>query len=71
MISFCRGSVSLNCTSDKFVAYTGKNFQLYRLSNLEILKTFMAEAPLVFFPKQVAFGEADTIVVGERIMVLL
>ncbi|KAJ3927491.1 MAG: hypothetical protein NXY57DRAFT_1042384 [Lentinula lateritia] len=62
------GSVSLNCTSDKFVAYTGKNFQLYRLSNLEILKTFMAEAPLVFFPKQVAFGEADTIVVGERIM---
>ncbi|KAJ3846144.1 hypothetical protein EV368DRAFT_89501 [Lentinula lateritia] len=58
------GSVSLNCTSDKFVAYTGKNFQLYRLSNLEILKTFIAEAPLVFFPKQVAFGEADTIVVG-------
>ncbi|KAH7873339.1 WD40-repeat-containing domain protein [Lentinula edodes] len=58
------GSVSLNYTADKFVAYTGKNFQLYRLSNLEILKTFIAEAPLVFFPKQVAFGESETIVVG-------
>ncbi|KAJ3766720.1 hypothetical protein FB446DRAFT_793851 [Lentinula raphanica] len=27
------GSVALNRTSDKFVAYTGKNFQLYRLAN--------------------------------------
>ncbi|KAJ3797279.1 WD40-repeat-containing domain protein [Lentinula boryana] len=58
------GSVALNHTADKFVTYTGKNFQLYRLGNLEILKNFTAEAPVVSFPKQVAFGELETIVVG-------
>ncbi|KAJ3876985.1 hypothetical protein F5051DRAFT_441023 [Lentinula edodes] len=58
------GSVALSNACDKFVAYTGKNFQLYRLGNLEILKNFTAEAPLVLFPKQVVFGESETIVVG-------
>ncbi|KAJ3766492.1 WD40-repeat-containing domain protein [Lentinula raphanica] len=58
------GSVALNHTSDKFVAYTGKNFQLYRLANLEILKTFTAETPVVFYPKQVVFGESERIIVG-------
>ncbi|KAJ3746903.1 WD40-repeat-containing domain protein [Lentinula raphanica] len=58
------GSVALNRTSDKFVAYTRKNFQLYRLGNLEMLKTFNAETPVVFYPKQVVFGESESIVVG-------
>ncbi|KAJ3927700.1 MAG: WD40-repeat-containing domain protein [Lentinula lateritia] len=58
------GSVALSNACDKFVAYTGKNFQLYHLGNLEILKNFTAEVPLVLFPKQVVFGESETIVVG-------
>ncbi|KAJ3753453.1 hypothetical protein EV360DRAFT_87781 [Lentinula raphanica] len=58
------GSVALNHASDKFVAYTGKNFQLYRLGNLEILKTFTAEAPAVLYPKQVVFGESERVIVG-------
>ncbi|KAJ3769382.1 WD40-repeat-containing domain protein, partial [Lentinula raphanica] len=58
------GSVALNRAGDKFVAYTGKNFQLYHLGNLEILKTFIAEMPVVFYPKQVVFGESESIIVG-------
>ncbi|KAJ3833536.1 WD40-repeat-containing domain protein [Lentinula raphanica] len=58
------GSVALNRASDKFVAYTGKNFQLYRLGNLEILKNFTAEAPAVLYPKQVIFGESERVIVG-------
>ncbi|KAJ3856739.1 hypothetical protein EV368DRAFT_61420 [Lentinula lateritia] len=58
------GSVALNNTSNKFVAYTGKNFQLYRLSSLELLKTFTAETPVVLFPKYVVFGELEKIIVG-------
>ncbi|KAJ3831798.1 WD40-repeat-containing domain protein [Lentinula raphanica] len=58
------GSVALNRGSDKFVTYTGKNFQLYRLGNLEILKNFTAEAPAVLYPKQVVFGESERVIVG-------
>ncbi|KAJ3805456.1 WD40-repeat-containing domain protein [Lentinula aff. lateritia] len=58
------GSVALNQTTSKFVAYTGKSFQLYRLGSLELVKTFEAETPLVLFLKQVTFGESENIVVG-------
>ncbi|KAH7878358.1 WD40-repeat-containing domain protein [Lentinula edodes] len=58
------GSVAMNSTTNKFVAYTGKSFQLYRLGSLELVKTFKTELPLVLFPKQVAFGELENIVVG-------
>ncbi|KAJ4001074.1 WD40-repeat-containing domain protein, partial [Lentinula boryana] len=58
------GSVALSNASNKFVAYTGKNFQLYRLTTLEVLKTFSAGTPVVMFSKTVAFGESDNIVVG-------
>ena len=63
-VRFARGSVALNRGSDRFVAYTGKNFQLYRLGNLEILKNFTAEAPAVLYPKQVVFGESERVIVG-------
>ncbi|KAJ4501303.1 hypothetical protein C8R41DRAFT_913298 [Lentinula lateritia] len=58
------GSVAMNLTTNKFVAYTGKSFQLYRLGSLELVKTFKTELPLVLFPKQVAFGELENNVVG-------
>lgn len=51
-------------TSNKFVAYTGKNFHLYRLASLELLKTYSAETPVVMFSKTVAFGESENIIVG-------
>ena len=50
----------MNRTGDKFVAYTGKNFQLFDGNNLELLKTFQAEMPVV----PVVFGESEKIVVG-------
>ncbi|KAJ3885699.1 WD40-repeat-containing domain protein [Lentinula edodes] len=58
------GSVALSNTSKHFVAFTGKNFQLYRLGSLELLKTFTTETPVVLFPKHVTFGELENIVVG-------
>ncbi|KIK50921.1 hypothetical protein GYMLUDRAFT_182088 [Collybiopsis luxurians FD-317 M1] len=58
------GSVALSKASDKFLAYTGQNFQLFNHSNLKVLKTFYAEIPLVLFPKHVVFGESENIVVG-------
>ncbi|KAH7880261.1 WD40-repeat-containing domain protein [Lentinula edodes] len=58
------GSVALSNTSNKFVAYTGKNFHLYRLASLELLKTYSAETPVVMFSKTVAFGESENIIVG-------
>ncbi|KAJ3859369.1 hypothetical protein EV359DRAFT_86484 [Lentinula novae-zelandiae] len=58
------GSVAMNQTTNKFVAYTGKSFQLYHLGSLELIKTFRAETPAVLFPKCVVFGETENIVVG-------
>ncbi|GAW06646.1 hypothetical protein LENED_008584 [Lentinula edodes] len=58
------GSVAMNQTTNKFVAYTGKSFQLYRLGSLELIKTFRAETPVVLFPKCVVFGESEKIIVG-------
>ncbi|KAJ4475986.1 hypothetical protein C8J55DRAFT_490266 [Lentinula edodes] len=58
------GSVALSNTSNKFVAYTGKNFHLYRLASLELLKTYSAKTPVVMFSKTVAFGESKNIIVG-------
>lgn len=54
----------MNQTTNKFVAYTGKSFQLYRLGSLELIKAFRAETPVVLFPKCVVFGETENIVVG-------
>ncbi|KAJ3849816.1 hypothetical protein EV368DRAFT_67119, partial [Lentinula lateritia] len=58
------GSVAMNQMTNKFVAYTGKSFQLYCLGSLELIKTFRAETPVVLFPKCVVFGETENIVVG-------
>ncbi|KAJ3887130.1 hypothetical protein GG344DRAFT_81035 [Lentinula edodes] len=58
------GSVALSNTSNKFVAHTGKNFHLYRLASLELLKTYSAETPVVMFSKTVAFGESENVIVG-------
>ncbi|KAJ3933432.1 MAG: hypothetical protein NXY57DRAFT_959928 [Lentinula lateritia] len=63
-LSSSRGSVAVSNTSNKFVAYTGKNFHLYRLASLELLKTYSAETPVVMFSKTVAFGESENIIVG-------
>ncbi|KAJ3745950.1 WD40-repeat-containing domain protein, partial [Lentinula raphanica] len=58
------GSVSLDNKTDRFVAWTGQNFDMFTLSNLAFVRTFVGRAPLVHFPKHVAFVEAGEKVVG-------
>lgn len=54
----------MNSTNDTFVSWTGKSFQLFRLAGLELLQTFNTGRPVVYFPRNIVFGEQDHIVVG-------
>ncbi|KAJ3766051.1 WD40-repeat-containing domain protein [Lentinula raphanica] len=58
------GSVSLNSTSDCFVAWTGQNFDMFTFDNLAFVRTFVGRPPLVHFPKHIVFVEAGEKVVG-------
>lgn len=59
-----RGSVALSSTNETFVSWTGECFQLFRLVGLELLQTFATGRPMVYFPRNIVFGEQDRIVVG-------
>ncbi|KAE9387023.1 hypothetical protein BT96DRAFT_948685 [Gymnopus androsaceus JB14] len=58
------GSVALSTTNETFVSWTGESFQLFRLVGLELLQTFATGRPMVYFPRNIVFGEQDRIVVG-------
>jgi hypothetical protein len=42
----------------------GTNFALHNLQSGMLVRTFPTGTPIKRFPKQVAFGEDDTVVVG-------
>ncbi|KAE9384483.1 hypothetical protein BT96DRAFT_1008037 [Gymnopus androsaceus JB14] len=58
------GSVALSTTNETFVSWTDESFQLFRLVGLELLQTFATGRPMVYFPRNIVFGEQDRIVVG-------
>lgn len=62
-----RSSVALHHTGDKFVSWTGSNFQMYNLvsDNLELMQTFSSGTDsALHYPRDVSFGEHDEIIVG-------
>ncbi|THU95281.1 WD40 repeat-like protein [Dendrothele bispora CBS 962.96] len=49
------GPVAFNECSEHFVTWTGRNFDLYTLENLDHVRTFNGGTPVVPLPKEVVF----------------
>jgi hypothetical protein len=49
------GPVCLDEANNRFIAWTGRNFDLYGLANLDHLRSFDGGAPVFPLPKQVVF----------------
>ncbi|THU83953.1 hypothetical protein K435DRAFT_688530 [Dendrothele bispora CBS 962.96] len=57
------GTTCVNEKNDRFVCWTGKNFQLFRLSDLEHIRTFDGGVPLsVNLPKRVVFLDGGNMI---------
>ncbi|KAJ3872010.1 WD40-repeat-containing domain protein [Lentinula edodes] len=57
-------SVSLDQPRNRFVTYSGLDFQLFSLANLSHIRTYQDEPPIISYPKQVAFAENGTKIVA-------
>ncbi|KAJ3968600.1 WD40-repeat-containing domain protein, partial [Lentinula raphanica] len=58
------GTVCTDDSSTFFVAFTGQDFQMLRLENLEYVKCFSGPDPVIRFPKVAAFAEDGIALVG-------
>ncbi|KAJ3870466.1 WD40-repeat-containing domain protein, partial [Lentinula edodes] len=57
------GTVCVDDSSKYFVACTGKDFEMFRLDNIEHMQTFSGETPVVLFPKVATFAEDGSVLV--------
>ncbi|GAW04651.1 hypothetical protein LENED_006456 [Lentinula edodes] len=57
------GTVCLDDSSKFFVACTGKDFEMFRLENIEHVQTFSGELPIVLFPKVATYAEDGSVLV--------
>ncbi len=51
-------------SGENFAVCKGKDFQMFRLDNTELLQTFAGKSTLVRFPKDAVFAEGGTKLVG-------
>ncbi|GAW04649.1 hypothetical protein LENED_006454 [Lentinula edodes] len=66
------GTVCLDDSSKFFVACTGKDFEMFRLENIEHVQTFSGELPIVLFPKVATYEEdGSVLVVGTTFLIPL